>query len=57
LVTARYRNCAVDPGTRPETVVLACSVAGTVIQVLPPSTGGAPELMAEGLIAHWARVR
>jgi hypothetical protein len=28
LVTARDRNCTVDPDTRPKTVVLACSVAG-----------------------------
>ncbi len=34
---ARYLNCTVEPGTRPATVVLACSVGGAVIHVLPPS--------------------
>jgi hypothetical protein len=37
LVTARYRNCTVDADARPAMVVLACSVAGAEIHVLPPS--------------------
>src|SRR5258708_40290468 len=36
-VTGRCLNCTVAPGTRPATVVLACSVVGAVSQVLPPS--------------------